>query len=65
MRDQIFSARRGVRQPKQAPNPFTADEDEIPLFDPHQDPLGDFGLDDEEAEPQIGDFWIERPCFDD
>jgi hypothetical protein len=38
------------------------DEDDLPDFDPElaaSDPLGDFGLDDEEAQPDFGDFWIE------
>lgn len=53
------------RRKKPEPSPFTLHDDEVALFAPHEDPLGDFGLDDEESQPQDGDFWIEPDCLDD
>jgi len=38
---------------------FILDEDECQVFGPDEDPLGDFGLDDEETFPDERDFWIE------
>jgi len=40
-------------------NPFIPYEDECQAFGPDEDPLGDFGLDDEETFPDERDFWIE------
>jgi hypothetical protein len=56
---------RNSRDAKPLPNPFAPDEDEIALFAPNEDPLGDFGLDDEESQPEPGDFWIESDGEDD